>query len=158
MKRGMTILETLVALTIFMLFAVYLSNIWITTRNQGGYMIARARLLREAMTARATLLADLSTATAVSCFSDNFVLLTPAQSSITYYRRYDAGDAYGRLIRTDSASGSMTVAAYLSALSYGLELSPPGFVSTFTFASSPNTSKGAANLTLRVRAQTLSNP
>ncbi|MDD2772672.1 MAG: hypothetical protein PHP45_03140 [Elusimicrobiales bacterium] len=68
-NAGMTLLEIVVAGTIFVVFASSFSAAWISTRKQVSYIVNRARVLREAGTARAWLSVDLASATAVTTLS-----------------------------------------------------------------------------------------
>jgi len=151
-NAGMTLLEIVVAGTIFVVFASSFSAAWISTRKQVSYIINRARVLREAGTARACLSADLASALAVTTTTiapNDFFIQMPDSSTVDY--RFEPEGSLVRIRTYESSSTSMTVAKYLHSMNTGVDGS--GSTSNFEFRISTNgvtaSNSPAVNLYMR---------
>jgi type II secretory pathway pseudopilin PulG len=118
---GMTLIEMVMAVTIFTVFGASFSSAWSASRKQIGYVINRSRLLRESMTARTWLSVDLSSATLLNTDTSNYFSVTRTDGDTINYTLVKTGSMYyGKLERYDNnLLSTMTVAGHVSQFSAG---------------------------------------
>ncbi|MFA6584033.1 MAG: prepilin-type N-terminal cleavage/methylation domain-containing protein [Elusimicrobiaceae bacterium] len=127
-SRGMTIIEVVVASSIFGIFIVQFASVWISTGKQILYVLDRARVNREAHTARTLILTDMSVASSVTLLTDadGFNICRLNGSTVTYsldsesraLQRYDTATSSGMtaaklLVSLDTALGVKGMTAAL---------------------------------------------
>ena len=107
-------LEMVAASMLFMLFIGSITSVWNAFEKQRMHVQARARLDSEAQLARAQMLVDISSSSAVSSWTGQDISITYANGdAVTYSLGPD-----NQLLRYESSTISTTTAAlYLAAIS-----------------------------------------
>jgi len=118
-QKGFTLLELLIAGTLFMVFVIQIGSLWTSMDKHIGYIADRIVVAREARTARALLLGDLAGSASVTLGVSEVMTVHytgPGVPDVTY------SNSAGSLLRTDAgANWSLPAARYLESASYTLE-------------------------------------